>query len=159
MAKSLPSLSGPDAFPGSGHAFAQITAAPRPQRLSLPTLLAQTSAPATTGGGFDITFFLMMGGIFLVFYLLILRPQKQEQEKKQKEINALKKGDRVISIGGIHGSIVDIDAEAGTVQVQVDRGVRLTFNRTALVPAKKEEAKKDDAKKEEPAKEAGKKSA
>lgn len=102
----------------------------------------------------------MMGGIFLVFYLLILRPQKKEQEEKQKAINALKKGDRVISIGGIHGSIVEIDAEAGTAQVQVDRGVRLTFNRSALVPAKKEEA---DAKKDDAAKDtkdtAGKKSA
>ncbi len=113
------------------------------------TLLAQGNAAPASPGGLDATFFILMGGIFLVFYFLILRPQKKEQEEKQKAINALKKGDRVISIGGIHGSIVDIDADAGTVQVQVDRGVRLTFNRTALLPAKKDERKdekKDDKK-------------
>jgi preprotein translocase subunit YajC len=124
--------------------------------LSLSILLAQTTPAPAGGGGFDLTFFLMMGGIFLVFYLLILRPQKKEQEEKQKAINALKKGDRVISIGGIHGSIVELDVEAGTAQVQVDRGVRLTFNRSALLPAKKEEpAKGGEAAKDS----AGKKSA
>ncbi len=55
--------------------------------------------------------------VFVVFYLLIIRPQQQQQKKRQKMLSELKKGDRVITVGGIHGEITAVHDDDLTLRI------------------------------------------
>ena len=70
--------------------------------------------------------------IFVGFmYFGMVRPQKKQQQKRQEMLNQLKKGDPIITIGGLHGVIDSIDQQAGTVVIDSD-GIYLTFNLSAV---------------------------
>ena len=73
-----------------------------------------------------IMFVLIIG----IFWLMILRPQQKRQKERQKLLEALKKGDRVITAGGLHGTIAGLDDK--TVLVQVAETVKLKFDRSAV---------------------------
>ena len=65
-----------------------------------------------------------------IFYFLIIRPNKKKQKQQQDLLNSLKEGTEVITIGGIKGTI----AFAGEdyVEIRVDKGVKLTFRKSAI---------------------------
>jgi len=69
-------------------------------------------------------------GIFVVFYFFMIRPQQKKQKDQKGFIDNLKKGDNVVTIGGLHGKVYAI--EGTTVTVEVDKGVKLTFEKTAI---------------------------
>jgi preprotein translocase subunit YajC len=104
----------------------------------LPLLLAQTSAPvggaAPPPPGMDTQFFVFIGLIMVAFYFVILRPQRKEQLERQQAVDALKKGDRVMTTGGIYGTIQELNKEEGICILQVDKNVRLTIARSAITP-------------------------
>ena len=81
--------------------------------------------------------------IFVIFYVFIIRPQNKKQKETQKMIDALKKGDKVVTIGGIHGVISSVKDQ--TVIVKVDDDAKIEFTRSAVAsvivdkPAKEEE--------------------
>ena len=79
-------------------------------------------------------FFIFIGLIMLAFYFVILRPQRKEQLARQEAIDALKKGDRVMTTGGIYGTIQEVNKEEGICILQVDKNVRLTVARSAVSP-------------------------
>ncbi len=81
-------------------------------------------------GGFDPINIVMIVLIFVVFYFFMIRPQQKKQKEQTKFRDDLKVGDRVVTIGGLHGSIVSMDNE--TLVLSVDNGVRLTFEKTAV---------------------------
>lgn len=93
--------------------------------------------------------------IIAIFYFFIIRPQNKKQKETEKMLSALKKGDKVVTIGGIHGVVSSTKEK--TVVVKVDSNTTLEFNRsaisavivdkTATKPAKK--SKKDEPKVEE----------
>ena len=99
--------------------------------------LAQAGEPKQPGG-FGPEFIVAMVIFIVAFMLLIQRPQKREQAEKLKAIEGMKKGDAVVSIGGIHGTVVKVDKDKGTVIVTVARGVDLEFNKSAVNPYKPE---------------------
>ncbi len=68
--------------------------------------------------------------IIVIFYLFLIRPQNKKQKETQKMLDALKKGDKVITIGGIHGTVSSV--KENTVIVKVDDDCKLEFNRTAI---------------------------
>ena len=68
--------------------------------------------------------------IIAIFYFFIIRPQNKKQKETEKMINALKKGDKVITIGGIHGVVSSTKEK--TVIVKVDDNAKLEFNRSAI---------------------------
>ena len=74
--------------------------------------------------------FLPLVAIIAIFYFLILRPQKKKQQDTQKMLSALRKGDRVVTIGGIHGIIQSV--KENTIIIKVDDNVKLEFNRGAV---------------------------
>jgi len=74
--------------------------------------------------------FLPLIAIIAIFYFLILRPQSKKQKETQKMLSALKKGDRVVTIGGIHGVIQSV--KESTVIIKVDENTKLEFNRSAI---------------------------
>jgi preprotein translocase subunit YajC len=69
--------------------------------------------------------------VFVIFYFLILRPQTQKQKQVQKMIENLKKGDRVVSSGGIYGEVVDVKPD--TIILRVADNVKLEFAKSAVV--------------------------
>ncbi len=70
--------------------------------------------------------------IFVAFYFLILRPQKKEQAKRKDQLDSLAKGDKIITIGGIYGTVVEINPNTDELVLQVDKNTRLTFIRSAV---------------------------
>ena len=84
-------------------------------------------------GSAAIMQFVLLGGIFLVFYLFMIRPQQKRQKEEKAFRSALQKGDKVMTIGGIHGTVVSIDDT--TALISVDQNVKLRFELTALRPA------------------------
>ena len=116
-------------------------------------LMASDPAAGGSMGATLITFVL----IILIFYFLIIRPQKKRDKEAKAMIDAMKKGDRVVTIGGIHGTIVAVREQ--TVVVKVDDSARIEFSKSAIssvsskdkaVNVKKEEkAEKKEVKEEE----------
>ena len=92
--------------------------------------MARLMAPAGAEGGSTMMSFLPLIAIVAIFYFLILRPQKKKQQDTQKMLSALRKGDRIVTIGGIHGIIQSV--KESTVIVKVDENVKLEFNRAAI---------------------------
>ena len=75
----------------------------------LATLAVQTPAApqATNPMGSLIWMFLLIG----IFWVVMILPQRKQQKKRNEMLNALKKGDKVITVGGIHGEIIELDDE------------------------------------------------
>jgi preprotein translocase subunit YajC len=87
--------------------------------------------------------------IFVIVYFFMIRPQNKKQKETAKMISAVTKGDKVITIGGIHGVVVSADEK--TIVLKVDDNAKLKFNRAAIatvvadkpaVPEKEAKAKK-----------------
>jgi len=70
------------------------------------------------------------GLVFVIFYFFIIRPQNKKQKDTEKMISAVKKGDKVITIGGIHGEVTSTKEK--TLIVKVDEACKLEFNRSAI---------------------------
>lgn len=76
----------------------------------------------------QITVLVLWVLIFVVFYMLMVRPQRTQARKRREMLAALKRGDRVVTIGGVHATIADIKDEmlsldlAPNVRVKADRG-------------------------------------
>lgn len=68
--------------------------------------------------------------LFVIFYFLLIRPQQKTQKKRQEMLKNLKKGDRVVSIGGIHGVIKEIDETI--ISLRVADNLNLKFARAAI---------------------------
>ena len=114
---------------------------------------AGTAGSASTTGALTGTLlpFLL---IIIIFYFFLIRPQNKKQKETEKMLAALKKGDKVITIGGIHGTISSVKEK--TVIVKVDENTKLEFNRSAIASVEKTDAEK--AKEAEEKSKKGKKS-
>ena len=105
----------------------------------LPLLMG---APPGDGAGAGIMSFMPLIAIIAIFYFLILRPQSKKQKETQRMLSALRKGDRVITVGGIHGIIQSI--KENTVIVKVDENTKLEFNRAAISGVTQSRDDRDD---------------
>ena len=74
--------------------------------------------------------FMPMILIFAIFYMLVFRPQKKEQKEKLKMRETLKKNDQVVTVGGIHGTVVLTKEK--TVMIRVDDNVKIEFDKEAI---------------------------
>jgi len=97
----------------------------------LPLLMGapdQAAAGGTTAS--LISTFVPFGLVILIFYFLIIRPQNKKQKETEKMLAALKKGDKIVTIGGIHGVIQSV--KEGSVVVKVDDSTKIEFSRSAI---------------------------
>jgi len=78
--------------------------------------------------------------IIVIFYFFLIRPQNKKQKETEKMLNALKKGDKVITVGGIHGVVSSV--KENTVIVKVDDDTKIEFNRTAISSVELSDAEK-----------------
>ena len=110
--------------------------------------------------GSMMTTVIMFVAIILILYFLIIRPQKKRDKETKAMLDAMKKGDKIVTIGGIHGTVVTVKDQ--TVVIKVDDNTRIEFTKTAIstvlnkdaaktnpnakkkVEEKKEEAKVED---------------
>ncbi len=68
--------------------------------------------------------------LFVVFYFLLIRPQQKQQKKRKEMLGELKKGDRVVTIGGLHGIIKEIDET--NISLRVAENINLKMSRAAV---------------------------
>ena len=99
---------------------------------ALLTTLGTQGATAGSAGsaGSMTTTFITFGLIILIFYFLIIRPQKKRDKEAKEMLSAMKKGDKVVSIGGIRGTIVTV--KETTVVLKVDDNTRIEFSKNAI---------------------------
>jgi preprotein translocase subunit YajC len=74
--------------------------------------------------------FVLLGGMILVFYLFFIRPQQKKAKDQKNFSESIKKGDSVVTTGGIHGKVFSVESD--TVVLEVDRGLKLTFERSSI---------------------------
>lgn len=90
----------------------------------MQTILLQAS------GGSDFTSFLPIVGMIAIFYFFFIRPQQRKQKETKKYLEEVKKGDRVVTVGGIHGKITEISET--TVLIDVDKGTKLLVEKASI---------------------------
>lgn len=82
---------------------------------------AQSSSPYS---------FLIFGAVIVVFYFFMIRPQQKKAKDQRKFTEETKKGDYVVTIGGVHGYIAEIDGD--TIVLEVEKGGRIRFSKSAI---------------------------
>ena len=71
--------------------------------------------------------------IILIFYLLLIRPQQQQAKKTKQMLAALKRGDKVVTNGGIIGTVVGLDEQKATATLRIAEDVKVEFLKSAIV--------------------------
>lgn len=82
-------------------------------------------------GGNPMVTLVMMGGIILVFWLFMIRPQAKKAKEQKKFIDNLQKGDKIVTIAGIHGVVNKIN-EDNTIQMEVNPGSYIKIEKSAI---------------------------
>jgi preprotein translocase subunit YajC len=99
---------------------ALLAAAPPPQSIS-----------DLFGGGGLVGFLVPMAVIFAIFYFFIVRPQRKREQEHEEMVENLEKGDQIVTIGGIHGTIRRIDDDSVLVQVD-SNSTKLRIDKQAI---------------------------
>lgn len=115
------------------------------------TLLQAAPAAGSGATGSMLSTLIPFALVFVIFYFLIIRPQNKKQKDMQKMISAVQKGDKVVTIGGVHAVVEKV--KETTVVLKVDDSVRMEFSKSAIASV---ETKKDEKAVEAPADKADK---
>lgn len=95
--------------------------------------------------------FILIGVMLVVFYLFLIRPNRKRAAEHEDMLGSIKRGDEVVSIGGVHGVVRKITED--TMVVEVDKNVNLTFSKSAVarkVSPPEEEEEEEEEQAEEP---------
>ncbi len=87
--------------------------------------------PQQQGGGGGTVQLLLMGGIIVVFWFFMIRPQAKKAKEQKKFIDNLQKGDKIVTIAGIHATVNKVN-EDGTLQIEVNPGSYLKIEKSAI---------------------------
>ena len=82
------------------------------------------------GGASDYSFYIMMGAMFVILYFFMIRPQQKKAKDAKKFAEEIKKGDYVVTIGGAHGYVAELEGD--TFVLEVEKGGRIRFNKSAI---------------------------
>lgn len=105
--------------------------------------LQQSGQPSGQGGSF-ITALIPFILVFVIFYLLIIRPSRTRQKKHQQMVEQLKPGDKVITSGGIYGTVMGV--QKNKLELKISGNVKIDISKNAIatiLSSKKEEEKKE----------------
>jgi preprotein translocase subunit YajC len=97
---------------------------------STPLILSLLAQAETEAAATPWPSFMMMGIVIVVFYFIVIAPQRKESKERDAMRAALKKGDEVVTIGGLFGTVTAVDKN--TVTLRVDAKVELRFERAAV---------------------------
>jgi preprotein translocase subunit YajC len=104
---------------------------------SLAYAMGTGGTGGTGGQGGVLSTFILFGSIFAIFYFLLIRPQQKQRKKHEEMLAALKKGDRIITSGGLHGEISGIKDDVVTMEIAPQ--VRVKISRSAIAGALKKD--------------------
>jgi preprotein translocase subunit YajC len=104
-------------------------------RLLAAAALAQSATPDKPGGQQLLSTLFVLGSFFLIFYFLILRPQQRRQKETQKMISTLKRGDRVLTSGGIYATVWDVKDDLLVVKLTEEVKVEVAKSAVQAVVA------------------------
>lgn len=93
-------------------------------------MLTSILLQAAEGQGGLIGNLILIGGIALIFYFFMIRPQQKRQKDQRNFIGAVKKGDMVVTIGGVHGRVISVEDD--TFILEVDRGAKIKFEKSSI---------------------------
>jgi preprotein translocase subunit YajC len=82
------------------------------------------------GGSGSTSSFIMLGVMAVIFYFFFIRPQQKKQKDQKKFTEEVKKGDSVVTLGGIHGKILSIND--ATITLEIDKGTKMTIERSSI---------------------------
>ena len=82
------------------------------------------------GQGGGSSFLILMVGMLVVFWFFIFRPQQKKQKSQKKFVAEIKRGDKIVTIGGIHGKIFEIEND--TVILEVEKGAKVKLDKSAI---------------------------
>ncbi|MEI7471359.1 MAG: preprotein translocase subunit YajC [Chitinophagaceae bacterium] len=88
-------------------------------------------APDPKNGGGGGTTLIMLGGMVLVFYFFMIRPQAKKAKQQKQFINNLQKGDKIVTIAGIHGTVNKVNDD-GTLNLETSPGSYIKIERSAI---------------------------
>ncbi|MBO5771976.1 MAG: preprotein translocase subunit YajC [Alistipes sp.] len=106
-------------------------ATPAPETLGEAVQVATETASEQAVGGIDWTFWALMGGMILIIWLFMWRPEAKRRKEMEKFRNSLKKGDKIITAGGIYGIIKEV--KETTLLIEVDSNVTLRIDKNMVV--------------------------
>jgi preprotein translocase subunit YajC len=98
----------------------------------LGVLLAEGEPASTGNGGFGGILWLLPL-IMLLFWFLVLRPMRRQEQERQALANSVKKNDKVLTSGGIYGTVVNLSETEDEVTVKVDDNVRLRMVKSSII--------------------------
>jgi preprotein translocase subunit YajC len=84
------------------------------------------------GEGGGMAMIVWLGLIFLMMYFLLIRPQRKKQKEHAKLLEELKKGDKIVTTGGMFGTIFAIDEDKGKVVIRINEQTKLEFLKTSI---------------------------
>ena len=85
---------------------------------------------------------ILLGGMLVVFYFFMVRPQQNRQKEQRTFLEKIKKGEQVITIGGIHGKVYEVADDTVTLEVD-SKGAKITVSKSAIsIDTTKRQAKK-----------------
>ena len=87
-------------------------------------------APQGGEGGSMVSTLIMFGAIFAIFYFMIIRPQQKKAKERETLLSALKKSDKIVTNGGMHGTIAGLDDK--TCLVDFGNNIKIKFDRSAI---------------------------
>ncbi|MFA7325419.1 MAG: preprotein translocase subunit YajC [Candidatus Kapaibacterium sp.] len=96
----------------------------------IKTLFAMAPGAGQGGGDSMWSMLIFFGAMFAIMYFLMIRPQKKKQQEHKKMIDGIKKGDKVITSTGIHGTVTDVNED--TFLVQIADNVQVRFEKAAV---------------------------
>ena len=106
---------------------------------------AHAAAGAAQGGGASAQI-IMLVAMFAIFYFLLIRPQQKKAKEHRQMVSNIKKGQRIITSGGIHGTITSVDEATVGIEIAENIKIKVVRSNIAMVVSGKETAKKDDKK-------------
>ena len=93
-------------------------------------------APSTGGGEQSfLPTIIMFGSIIAIFYFMILRPQQKRQKERAKLLESMKKGDKIVTAGGVHATIVGLEDK--TALIQIAENVKIKIERSSIAVVNK----------------------
>jgi len=98
----------------------------------MPLLMGGTGGANQDPGSNMVFTLVSFGLVFVVFYFLIIRPQNKKQKEAKKMLASLKKGDKVQTIGGLRGVVVQVKEKEDTIIIRIDETVKMEFVRSAI---------------------------
>lgn len=95
-----------------------------------PILAMAPGGAAGGGGGGVMPMLIFFGAMFAIMYFLMIRPQKKKQQEHKQMLSSIKKGDKVVTSTGIHGTVSDVSEE--TFLIQIADNVQVRFEKGAI---------------------------